>query len=102
MEFDEKTVQEVLTPRVDMTTLDIEDDLQTNIGLVLTERFSRIPVCRGTSDRIIGILHTKDLLEALVRGDAIDLASMVQPAFFVYKTKKLSSLLADFKRNKPT
>ena len=97
LEFDEKTVQEVLTPRVDMTTLDIEDDLQTNIGLVLTERFSRIPVCRGTSDRIIGILHTKDLLEALVRGDAIDL---VQPAFFVYKTKKLSSLLADFKRNK--
>lgn len=100
LEFDEKTVQEVLTPRVDMTTLDIEDDLQTNIGLVLTERFSRIPVCRGTSDRIIDILHTKDLLEALVRGDAIDLASMVQPAFFVYKTKKLSSLLADFKRNK--
>lgn len=100
LEFDEKTVQEVLTPRVDMTTLDIEDDLQTNVGLVLTERFSRIPVCRGTSDRIIGILHTKDLLEALVRGDAIDLASMVQPAFFVYKTKKLSSLLADFKRNK--
>lgn len=100
LEFDEKTVQEVLTPRVVMTTLDIEDDLQTNIGLVLTERFSRIPVCRGTSDRIIGILHTKDLLEALVRGDAIDLASMVQPAFFVYKTKKLSSLLADFKRNK--
>ena len=100
LEFDEKTVQEVLTPRVDMTTLDIEDDLQTNIGLVLTERFSRIPVCRGTSDRIIGILHTKDLLEALVLGDAIDLASMVQPAFFVYKTKKLSSLLADFKRNK--
>lgn len=100
LEFDEKTVQEVLTPRVDMTTLDIEDDLQTNIGLVLTERFSRIPVFRGTSDRIIGILHTKDLLEALVRGDAIDLASMVQPAFFVYKTKKLSSLLADFKRNK--
>ena len=99
LEFDEKTVQEVLTPRVDMTTLDIEDDLQTNIGLVLTERFSRIPVCRGTSDRIIGILHTKDLLEALVRGDAIDLASMVQPAFFVYKTKKLSSRLADFKRN---
>lgn len=100
LEFDEKTVQEVLTPRVDMTTLDIEDDLQTNIGLVLTERFSRIPVCRGSSDRIIGILHTKDLLEALVRGDAIDLASMVQPAFFVYKTKKLSSLLTDFKRNK--
>ena len=100
LEFDEKTVQEVLTPRVDMTTLDIEDDLQTNIGLVLTERFCRLPVCRGTSDRIIGILHTKDLLEALVRGDAIDLASMVQPAFFVYKTKKLSSLLADFKRNK--
>lgn len=100
LEFDEKTVQEVLTPRVDMTTLDVEDDLQANIDLVLTERYSRIPVCRGSSDRIIGILHTKDLLEALIRGETVDLASMVQPAFFVYKTKKLSSLLTDFKRNK--
>ena len=100
LEFDEKTVQEVLTPRVDMTTPHIEDDLHPTTGQGLSARYARMPGCRGTTDRIIGILHTKDLLEALVRGDAIDLASMVQPAFFVYKTKKLSSLLADFKRNK--
>lgn len=85
-----------------MTTLDIEDDLQTNIGLVLTERFSRIPVCRGTSDRIIGILHTKDLLEALVRGDAIDLASMVQPAFLFIKRKSFPHCWRTLREIKPT
>ena len=100
LEFDEKTVQEVLTPRVDMITIDLEDSLQTNIDLVLKERFSRIPVCRGSSDRIVGILHTKDLLEALVRRETVDLPAMVQPVLFVYKTKKLSALLTDLKRSK--
>lgn len=100
LEFDEKTAQEVLTPRVDMLTIDIEDDLETNTRLILEERYSRIPVYRGGIDNIIGILHTRDFLEAMIHGQPLDIEGMLQPAFFIYKTKKLSSLLNDFRRNK--
>jgi putative hemolysin len=100
LEFDEKTAQEVLTPRVDMLTIDVEDDLDVNTRIILEERYSRIPVYQGSIDNIIGILHTRDFLEAVIHGRSLDIRSMLQPAFFIYKTKRLSSLLNDFKRNK--
>ena len=100
LEFDETTVQEVLTPRVDMVALDIEDDFEKNRSIILKERFSRIPVYQDSIDNIIGILHTRDYLEALVLGETPDIKKLIQPAFFVYKTKSISSLLADFKRTR--
>lgn len=100
LEFDEKTAQSVLTPRVDMLSIDINDDLETNRKIILRERYSRIPVYEDNVDDIIGILHTRDFLEALVENRPIDIRSMLHPAFFIYKTKKLSSLLNDFRRKK--
>ena len=100
LEFDEKTVQEILTPRVDMVTIDIEDPIEENTKIIFKERFSRIPVCRGSYDKIIGTLHTRDFLEAMIRNEPLDIESIMQPPFFVFKTKKLSSLLTEFKHNK--
>lgn len=100
LEFDEKTAQYVLTPRVDMLSIDINDDLETNREIILRERYSRIPVYEDNVDDIIGILHTRDFLKAMVENRPLDIRSMLQPAFFIYKTKKLSSLLNDFRRKK--
>lgn len=100
LEFDEKTVQEILTPRVDMVTIDIEDSIEENTKIIFKERFSRIPVCRGSYDKIIGTLHTRDFLEAMIRNEPLDIEAMMQQPFFVFKTKKLSSLLTEFKHNK--
>ena len=97
LEFDEKTAYDILTPRVDMTAIDAEDTPEKIRELILSERYSRMPVYRGSVDNIIGILHTRDYLEALLSSPAPDLASMIQPAYFIYRSKKLSSILADFK-----
>lgn len=97
LEFDEKTAYDILTPRVDMTAIDIEDDPQRIKTIVLEERYSRIPVYRGSVDNIIGILHARDYLEALLKTDAPKLEKLIQPAYFIYRSKKLSSILADFK-----
>ena len=84
LEFDEKTVQEILTPRVDMVTIDIEDPIEENTKIIFKERFSRIPVCRGSYDKIIGTLHTRDFLEAMIRNEPLDIESIMQPPFFVF------------------
>lgn len=100
LDFDEKTVQEILTHRVDLTAIDIDDDFDSIKKLIIKERFSRIPVYKGSIDNIIGILHTRDFLEELIKGNKPDLSKLIVPAYFVYKTKKLSSLLTDFKYKK--
>ncbi len=97
LEFDEKTVYDVLTPRVDMITIDIEGDPKKIRETVLRERFSRIPVYQGNIDNIIGVLHTRDYLECMLSNEYPDIRELIQPAYFIYRSKRLSSLLADFR-----
>lgn len=100
LEFDEKTVHEVLTPRVDMTAIDIDDDPKKNRDIIMEERYSRIPVYKDSIDNIIGILHTRDYLEVCVNGKQPNISKLIKPAFLIYKTKKLSFVLSVFKHKK--
>ena len=77
LEFDEKTAYDILTPRVDMTAIDVEDDPEKIKDIILTERYSRIPVYKDNIDNIIGVLHTRDYLEMLLKTDAPDMYSLI-------------------------
>ena len=97
LDFDEKTAYDILTPRVDMVAVDIQDSCEEILDIIVSERYSRIPVYRDNIDNIIGVLHTRDYLEAMLKDEPVDLEKLIQPAYFIYRSKKLSSLLADFK-----
>ncbi len=97
LEFDEKTAYDILTPRVDMIALDIDDEPFKIKEIILKERYSRIPVYKQNIDNIIGVLHTRDYLEKMPQNKYPDIRELIQPAYFIYRSKKLSSLLADFK-----
>ena len=99
LEFDEKTAQEILTPRVDVTVIDIDDSIEEIHDLIIRERYSRIPVYEGDIDNIIGILHTRDYLEKVIDGEA-NIRELITPAHFIYKSLKLSDILNDFRANK--
>ena len=99
LDFDEKTAQEILTPRVDVTVIDIDDDPSKIHDIIIRERYSRIPVYQNEIDNIIGILHTRDYLEKYIDG-AVDLKELITPAHFIYKSLKLSDILNDFRLNK--
>lgn len=100
LEFDEKTVIEILTPRVDVISIDIDDPIEEITKIIVSERYTRIPVYKDSIDNIVGILHSRDYLEVLTRNEVPDIEQLMQPAYFVYKTRKLSALLSDFKRKK--
>ncbi|MBQ1388049.1 MAG: HlyC/CorC family transporter [Clostridia bacterium] len=98
LEFDERTVLEILTPRVDVVAISLDSNFEETKAIIEKERFSRIPIYKDTIDNIVGILHTRDYLEELANGKTPDIKTLMQKPFFVYKTRKLSALLADFKR----
>ncbi len=101
LSFDSTTVQEILTPRVDITAVNLADPPEKTRDIILGERFSRMPVFERSLDNIIGILHTRDYLEALLKGqDPVDLSALLTKPFFVHKSHRAALLLNDFKRQR--
>jgi CBS domain containing-hemolysin-like protein len=100
LDFDEKTAEEILTPRVDVTFININDSQEKIKDIIIENRYSRIPVYEETVDHIVGILHTRDYLESLADGKAPDLRDIMQTPYFVFRTQQLSKILNSFKRTK--
>ncbi|MBS7306660.1 MAG: HlyC/CorC family transporter [Eubacteriales bacterium] len=93
IEFDEVEAFEVLTHRIDLVTIDIDDDYATIIKTITESLYTRIPVYEDTIDNIIGILHLNHALKLLARGEHLDVRSAVMPATFVHKTMLLPQVL---------
>jgi len=100
LDFDETTAEEILTPRVDVVFINIEDSPEKIKECIIENRYSRIPVFENTTDNIIGILHTRDYLEALADGNIPDLKGLLQTPYFIFKSQQLSKILSHFKRTK--
>jgi len=100
LQFDDTTVQEVLTPRVDLVAIDIDDDPEEIKETILRERFSRLPVYKNDIDNIIGILQTRDYLEALLSNSDISLQEMLIKPLYAHKTQPIAALLSQFKRER--
>lgn len=101
-QFDDTLAYEIMTPRTDVFLIDIEDPTEEYIDDLMTLRYSRIPVCRGESDNIIGILNIKDyLIKAREKGfETVDIESILRKAYFIPETKNIDSLLFDMQRSK--
>ncbi|MCQ2513483.1 MAG: hemolysin family protein [Ruminococcus sp.] len=100
LDFDEKTAEEILTPRVDVTFINVEDSHEKIIESIIENRYTRMPVYEDTIDHVIGVLHTRDYLECMIDGRTPDIKEIMAPPYFVFRTQKLSKILSYFKRSK--
>lgn len=98
LEFDEVLAYEIITPRVDMIAIDVEESWEEIVETVYESIYSRIPVYEDTTDNIIGILHQNHFLKELSMGGAEDLRALLMPVNFVHKTMPLNDVLAVMKR----
>ncbi|MGE5313620.1 MAG: hemolysin family protein [Acidobacteriota bacterium] len=94
-EFTDTTVKEIMVPRTDIVAVDLSTSRDKLINTLIEEGFSRIPVYEGTTDNIVGIIYSKDLLSILEYRDLIILQDIVRPAYFVPETMKISALLRE-------
>lgn len=99
IEFDDITVQEILVPRVDMIAVDADAPVADIIEVCRTSNHTRIPVYTGNIDHILGMLHTRDLFNCLATGQPIRVRELCRAIPFVYRTKRINDLLAEFRRS---
>lgn len=99
LDFHDRMVGQVMTPRTRMVALPINADFAATMEQVTAQIHSRYPVYRESRDDIVGILHVKDLARFVVNGaQGFDLAALVREPVFVPETLSLEDMLADFRR----
>lgn len=100
IDFSEISVSEVMTARVDVQAIDIDDDWENIVAMVSDDPFSRLPVYEGSIDNIIGILYINHFLKALVDGEHVDIRALLMSPCYVYKTVKLPAVLSQLRKAK--
>jgi putative hemolysin len=99
-DFADKEVEDVMVPRPEVVALSVDLPPEEALQAVLDSPYTRYPVYRGSLDEIVGVLHVRDLIEAMhERGiAAVQLEELIRPAYMVPETKDLAALLAEFRR----
>ncbi|MCQ2588791.1 MAG: hemolysin family protein [Treponema sp.] len=95
----ETSVKEVMVPRIDVDF--IASDTPTNelLKKIIASGHSRFPVYSDSIDNVIGVLYVKDLLKCFSENQVIDLTKVIRKPYFVPESKRIDSLLAEFKRH---
>ncbi len=100
LDFNDISASEVMTARVDIEAIDIDDDWEDILRMVSSSTHSRIPVYQDSIDNIIGILYLNHFFKALVDSEQVDIRAMLMKPCFVYKTVTLPSVLDELKKAK--
>jgi len=100
IKFRNKTVQEVMTVRLNVDAIDIENSFPEVKQQLIQSGYSRIPVYKDNLDTIKGVLYNKDLLPHLDKDDRFQWQTIIREAYFVPEKKMIDDLLKDFQTNK--
>lgn len=101
LRFGDTTASEVMTPRVDITDLDISWDFDKVMDEVLQSGYARLPVYDGTQDNIRGILYARDLLPYIGKENKeFSWQKLLRKPYFVPESRSIDDLLEDFRKMK--
>ena len=99
-EFGETSVREIMVPRTNVSAIDVTASPGDLVALLVEGGFSRIPVYEGSLDKILGVIHAKDLLTLMEHRDLIIVRDLLRTASFVPETMPIDELLREFQRRK--
>jgi len=101
MEIADLRIRDIMIPRAQMITLDLSDSPEKFLPTMIESGHSRFPVVTEDKDHVEGILLAKDLLGLLMnREQEIDLKSLLRPIVVVPESKRVDTLLKEFRQNR--
>ena len=101
LQFGDVTVESILTPRVDVTAIDVDDPLEKILQLVRNQNHSRLPAYEGTIDNIVGILQIRKFIKAYLHlGESTEIRPLLDEPFFIHQSTNIDELLPIMSKGK--
>jgi len=99
-DFNERVVKNIMVPRTKISGMAIDTPKDELMELLITESYSRMPVYQESIDKIVGIVHAKDILPLLVRHQEFELKDIIRKPYFIPETKKINDLMAELQQKR--
>ena len=99
-DFNERVVKNIMVPRTKISGIDITTEREELLECLITEGYSRMPVYDDTIDKIVGIVHAKDILPLLARKTEFELKEIIRKPYFIPETKKINDLMAELQQKR--
>jgi len=96
VDFGDRLAREIMTPRIDVLAFDERHPIQELARLFSESKYARIPIYRDSIDQITGIVHIKDLFDAIVKGEEKTASAIARPPYVVSESKSVADLLREF------
>lgn len=100
LRLDDLRIAALMTPRMDIHYVDLEDSLETNLLKIADSPHNRFPVCIGGLGHVVGFAHSGNLFEQVIRGNPIDIQSVAKPPLLVPETISAMQLLETLKEKR--
>lgn len=99
IEFDDKQISDIITPRVDIVAVDKTASMEVMKNVLLTSGFSRIPVYDGTVDSIIGVVYSKDFYSRYFDNTNVKMTELMRPVKFVPETTTVADAFSEIQKS---
>lgn len=99
-QFSKRTARQIMVPRTDVSVLSTLKSIEENLEIIRTTRHTRYPLCDGTLDQTIGLIHVKDLFLAQLRGPGRTMMELKRDVLFVPENSTVEALLSQFIEHK--
>jgi CBS domain containing-hemolysin-like protein len=99
-DFNERVVKNIMVPRTKISGVDLNSTKDELLECIINEGYSRIPVYDDVIDKIVGIVHAKDILPLLARNEEIILKDIIRKPYFIPETKKINDLMAELQQKR--
>ncbi len=100
VKFGSTNVKQIMKPRMDVVSIDLDWDYQKVLKIILEAGYSRIPVYQENFDQVKGVMYIKDLLPHVDAGPDFAWSDLMRDCFFVPENKKIDDLLKEFQEKK--
>jgi len=94
-DFNDRVVKNIMVPRTKISGIELNTPHKEVLDIIIREGYSRIPVYDETIDKIVGIVHAKDILPLLAQNKECVLREIIRTPYFIPETKKINDLLSE-------
>ena len=91
------TASDIMVPRADIVALDLNEGSEVIIKRMTSAGHSRVPIYRGALDKVLGVLHIKDLTSKILEGGEVNIKNLLRPAIFSSPSLRLLDLLQEMR-----